>query len=493
MEKSGFFNAMKVGDTWDRAYKAENFAEYFASFIANGVFPNPATGLQVVETDKMNVILKEGKGWINGFIYINTDDLILPVDVADGVLDRIDRIVLRYGLAEREIKATVKKGDFSSSPVAPTLQRDADAYELGIADIYVKAGAISISQANITDLRLNNTYCGIVHGTVDQVDTTTLFNQYQSWFQKKMQQCNSDLENFIENKKQAFTTWYDTTTVTSEEDIATMKQNFENDFNTWFNTIKNILDGDATGNLLNMINSLGGEGRTTETVKKNADDIKSLGSQMADMATKEELKSTQDKADSAYNLANGKQDKLTISSSTSSTSTTQVASSSAVKQAMDKANSAFQLGDSTRKDTVSILSSKGIEGLTESSTWGDIKDSILNMTLGKPLARGSQSFSHYIEEPVNVKVSNLLFKPKIVILLVRYDWQGYIGEIAINIDNNSGYFNSSYSPNGSKYMVKSSSGDVYNATINITNNGFDCAYRGTSDTSDTIVYWIAIG
>lgn len=86
MEKSGFFNAMKVGDTWDRVYKADNFAGYFATFIGNGVFPNPAKQLEVLETDRMNVIIKPGKAWINGFIYINTDELILPIDVADGVL-----------------------------------------------------------------------------------------------------------------------------------------------------------------------------------------------------------------------------------------------------------------------------------------------------------------------------------------------------------------------------------------------------------------------
>lgn len=182
MEKSGFFNAMKVGDTWDRIYKAENYAEYFASFIGNGVFPNPSTNLQVIGTDRMQVIVKPGKGWINGYKYENTDDLILSVDVADGVLHRIDKIVLRYDVVEREIRVKIKKGEFASEPKAPQLTRDADMYELGLADIKVNAGSISITQAYITDLRLNKELCGIVHGTVDQVDTTTIFNQYLEWY-----------------------------------------------------------------------------------------------------------------------------------------------------------------------------------------------------------------------------------------------------------------------------------------------------------------------
>lgn len=261
MEKSGFFNAMKVGDTWDRVYKAENFAEYFATFISNGVFPNPSTNLQVMgNNNNMTVIIKSGKAWINGFIYINTDDLILPIDVADGTLNRIDKVVLRYDVVKREIRAAVKKGAFASTPVSLTLQRDADAYELGIADIYVKAGAISITQADITDLRLNNDLCGIVHGTVDQADTTTIFNQYLDWYNTKTSQYQIDMSNM----KQQFQT-----------DMNVSKQQFQSDFNIWFNSIKNTLNGDTAGNLLNMINAIPKivEGKTEPTTGTKAGDF----------------------------------------------------------------------------------------------------------------------------------------------------------------------------------------------------------------------------
>ncbi|MBE6075956.1 MAG: hypothetical protein E7210_02435 [Clostridium lundense] len=238
MERSGFFNAMKVGDTWDRVYKAENYAEYFASFIGNGVFPNPSTNLQVIGTDRMQVIVKPGKGWINGYKYENTDDLILPIDVADGVLHRIDKIVLRYDVVEREIRAKTKKGEFASEPKAPQLTRDADMYELGLADIKVNAGSISIAQVDITDLRLNKELCGIVHGTVDQVDTTTIFNQYLEW--------------------------YKNITGKTEQDLQNIKENLETDFMFWFDGLKETLNGDVAGNLLNLINT------NTENIKTKA-------------------------------------------------------------------------------------------------------------------------------------------------------------------------------------------------------------------------------
>lgn len=200
--RSGFFNSING----DRKYDAGRFAEYFASFIGNGVFPNPSTGLQVVANDDMTVTVKPGKAWINGYILINDDDYILQLDPADGVLNRIDRVVARYDTTDREIRLQIKKGTPASSPVDPGLQRDADAYELGLADIYIGKGAISISQANITDLRFNNNYCGIVKGTVDQIDTTNLFAQY------------------------------------------------DDAFNTWFETVKDVLDDNTAGHLLNLIN-----------------------------------------------------------------------------------------------------------------------------------------------------------------------------------------------------------------------------------------------
>lgn len=225
MEKSGFFNSVNG----DRKYKASDFAEYFNSLITNGIFPNPSTNLQIISNNNMTITLNAGKGWINGYIYNNTDNLILDILPADGILNRIDRIVLKYDLIKRSINAVVKKGEFASLPVAPVLQRDADAYELGLADIYIKAGSISITQSNITDLRLNTDLCGIVSSLI-KPDTTAIFNQYMDWYQR--------------------------TSEGYENDIEVTKQNFERDFNTWFSTIKDSLSGDVAGNLLNMINAI---------------------------------------------------------------------------------------------------------------------------------------------------------------------------------------------------------------------------------------------
>lgn len=212
---SGIFNSV----SGDRKYNAWWFAKYFSTFIGNGVFPNPSTNLQVASNTNMKVIVKPGSGWIDGYFLYNDSEHVLQLDVADGVLKRIDRVVMRLNHLTRMIEIVVKKGAFASSPVAPVLQRDTDYMELALADIYIVNGTTVITQANITDQRLNNALCGIVHGLVNQVDTTAIFNQYQSWF------------GTFTVEKQA-------------------------DFDAWIASLQDILDGDVAANLASRITNL---------------------------------------------------------------------------------------------------------------------------------------------------------------------------------------------------------------------------------------------
>ena len=178
MEKSSFFNSV----SHDRTYKAEDWAEYFASFIGNGIFPVPSTGLQVVAGSGMNVTVRAGKAWINGYFYQNTGDLTVQLATADGQLNRIDRIVVQWNLTNRTITTKVKSSGFSASPSAPAVQRDADIFELVLADVFVAAGVTAITQSRITDQRLNTSLCGVVAAVVDQIDTAAFNAQLQAWF-----------------------------------------------------------------------------------------------------------------------------------------------------------------------------------------------------------------------------------------------------------------------------------------------------------------------
>lgn len=195
-ENCGFFNAKLEGDNYDRVYKAEHFAKYFASFVGNGVFPNPSTSLQLNanSTPNMTVIVKAGKGWINGYWYELDADKSINVGAAHASLPRKDRLILRLDFNARRMNLILLTGIPSSTPVAPSCSRTTDYYDLGLAIIDVAASAYQITQANITDTRLDNSVCGIVSGLITQVDTTTIFNQYQNWF--------------LNNAKAPFDSWF---------------------------------------------------------------------------------------------------------------------------------------------------------------------------------------------------------------------------------------------------------------------------------------------
>lgn len=215
-ERSWFFNAEQTGeDEYDRVYLAEDFAKYFSLFISNGIFPNPSTGLQVVaaDTPNMTVILKPGYAFINGYAYENTSDYVFNIDVADGVLDRIDCIFIRFYLAERTIKAYKEVGKASSVPSPGELIRTEDYWDLCVAQIAADHGVTAITQSAITDTRLDTDLCGIVHSVVDHIDTKTLYKQIQT-----------DLAEFKNVSQTEFDAWFDAINAKLGEEPATNLQ-----------------------------------------------------------------------------------------------------------------------------------------------------------------------------------------------------------------------------------------------------------------------------
>ena len=251
MEKSSFFNSV----SHDRTYKAEDWAEYFASFIGNGIFPVPSTGLQVVAGSGMNVTVRAGKAWINGYFYQNTGDLTVQLATADGQLNRIDRIVVQWDLTNRTITTKVKSSGFSASPSAPAVQRDADIFELVLADVFVAAGVTAITQSRITDQRLNTSLCGVVAAVVDQIDTAAFNAQLQAWFAEyeslSEEQYNS-LASYMASLKLQGNVQYDA----FEQHMADFETQAEADFNTWFDGLQAVLDENAVTNLTNITNAL---------------------------------------------------------------------------------------------------------------------------------------------------------------------------------------------------------------------------------------------
>lgn len=166
MEDSFFFNSLNG----DRKYLTERFADYFGTFLSNGLFLHNAEALKVRPYNGRTVRISSGKGFMQGYAYVNTSNVDKTLDVA--VANRIDRIVLQLNMPARKINLVVKKGTEATEPIAPELIRTADIWELGLADISLNSGTTQITDKMITDLRNNGNYCGGVTITVDRIDIT---------------------------------------------------------------------------------------------------------------------------------------------------------------------------------------------------------------------------------------------------------------------------------------------------------------------------------
>ena len=184
--KSYFFNAELVEGSYDRIYNADDICSYLSKIVGNGVFPNPSTCLQVVPASEMSVTVKAGEGWINGHKMSLTGDMTLTLDAADVLLDRIDEVIFFLDMTSRSMGVEILKGTPAAEPVPAALQRNADRWELCLARIHVAKLASAISAANISDTRPDSALCGYVQGLIQQISTTTLWEQFRddfyTWF-----------------------------------------------------------------------------------------------------------------------------------------------------------------------------------------------------------------------------------------------------------------------------------------------------------------------
>lgn len=231
--KDYFFNAIKdqTTNTYDRVYNAQDMTNYLDKLVGNGVFPNPSTNLQVMADSGMNIIVKAGQGWIDGHKLINTADMPLELDNSEVLFDRIDRVVFYCDYTNRIMGIDILKGTPASSPVAPALTRNESRIEYSLATIYVTHQTSSITQANITDTRTNSNVCGWVQGLIQQVDTSTLFTQWETAYNQFFTNLNgwkdmqeTTFEAWETAQKNAFDAWFNA--LTQELNINTYIQQF---------------------------------------------------------------------------------------------------------------------------------------------------------------------------------------------------------------------------------------------------------------------------
>ena len=214
--KGYFFNAVMDPETglYDRTYNAEDVTSYLSSLVGGGVIPNPSTSLQVLAAGgNMTVNVQPGEGyWSDGRKIVNTSIIPLTLDTSDVVNPRIDRVVMYCDYVNRLVGVEIVKGTPASTPTAPALVRTVSRYEYSLATVRVNANVTQVTQANITDTRANSTVCGWVTGLIDQVDTSTLYAQWQTAYEEFFSDTEESVSAWEVQTKAAFEEWFDTLT-----------------------------------------------------------------------------------------------------------------------------------------------------------------------------------------------------------------------------------------------------------------------------------------
>lgn len=171
-------------------------AEYVMKWLhgrTSGVFgANGNAAVAALDTPGMAVTVSDGVGWMSngngdGVVWwndseaVNTSKLQLSIDAADGVLNRIDRIIVEWKTTNYvdlpEIK--VLKGSASSTAKAPDLTNNGTVRQISLARITVNAGVTAITASMITDERLDTGVCGLVTDWVS-IDTSMMHSQFEA-------------------------------------------------------------------------------------------------------------------------------------------------------------------------------------------------------------------------------------------------------------------------------------------------------------------------
>lgn len=219
----GFFDSEITGydeegmPQFDRAESSDFLAMFLSCLIRSGVLAVPGDCFQVLAGEGMAVRIRPGFGVVEGRLAYDDEESSMALEAADTQNRRIDRVILRADYPDRKCEILIRAGTPATDPQPPELVRDgADYFELCLAEVAVRANQTVVTQADITDTRADTDVCGWVTGFIDQVDTHTLFLQWQDAYQRFYADSNAE-------------------------------------FDAWMEELHAILDGDAVSNIMSEI------------------------------------------------------------------------------------------------------------------------------------------------------------------------------------------------------------------------------------------------
>lgn len=172
-------------------YAAED-AELFHCTRSSGIYAGDDFNYSVTGADN-TITIGVGLGWIrnskfSGKVIALKAAVSLDLGLADSAYPRIDAVVLQFDANKNSTDVVIKQGTAASSPSAPEISRTEALYELHLYHVRREAGATAVTASNVTDLRLDPNYCGLMADSVTQVDTTAINAQIQAFIERLRQE-----------------------------------------------------------------------------------------------------------------------------------------------------------------------------------------------------------------------------------------------------------------------------------------------------------------
>lgn len=197
----GFHNSVNG----DRVYNADQMSSIFNGLITDGVYQSVGNKMAVEPNAGMVIQIDTGRGWFNGRWVENSTPYLLTLEASDVVLNRYAAICVRGDNTDavRTTTPFIKYSDFSSNPVKPSMLRTDTVKEYCLAYVLIKAGANTITAADIEDTRQDKELCGWVTGVVEQITPDTLYAQFtalfNSWFSGIQDIIDDNVETMLVN------------------------------------------------------------------------------------------------------------------------------------------------------------------------------------------------------------------------------------------------------------------------------------------------------
>ena len=161
-------------------YSAED-VEIYNSTRTSGIYSGDDFTPSANGSDN-TITISPGIGWIQngkfrGKCICMESTEVVTMPVSDATYPRIDSVVIQFDANANKTDVVIKQGIASSSPIPPDVVKTESLYELHICHVNRPAGSAAISASDVTDLRLDDTYCGIMADSVTKVDTTAIKSQ----------------------------------------------------------------------------------------------------------------------------------------------------------------------------------------------------------------------------------------------------------------------------------------------------------------------------